>query len=197
MTRLIASVLAIAGVILLVCWGVIYGLDSGPSKNPLEVTEEVRNAAEEIKEQRRELDRTVWSEEVLAQEYEQLFVKLWDDLRQSKTPHQVLADFPFQSLSFGELRPVKELDWEIGVRDLGGYTKQWSSSDWKAFLKSMTDLGYQLEQSEWHHSQFRQLENKSCESKVSIKLHVKTLCRKLEAKNRTHAAMIGKEHGLA
>lgn len=31
---------------------------------------------------------------------------------------------------------------------------------------------------------------------VTIKLHVKTLCRKLEAKNRTHAAMIGKEAGL-
>lgn len=31
---------------------------------------------------------------------------------------------------------------------------------------------------------------------VTIKLHVKTLCRKLEAKNRTHAAMIGKEAGI-
>jgi len=31
---------------------------------------------------------------------------------------------------------------------------------------------------------------------VTIKLHVKTLCTKLEAKNRTHAAMIGKEAGL-
>lgn len=31
---------------------------------------------------------------------------------------------------------------------------------------------------------------------VTIKLHVKTLCRKLDAKNRTHAAMIGKEAGL-
>jgi DNA-binding NarL/FixJ family response regulator len=31
---------------------------------------------------------------------------------------------------------------------------------------------------------------------VTVKLHVKTLCRKLEAKNRTHAAMIGKEAGL-
>lgn len=31
---------------------------------------------------------------------------------------------------------------------------------------------------------------------VTIKLHVKTLCRKLEAKNRTHAAMIAKEEGL-
>ena len=32
---------------------------------------------------------------------------------------------------------------------------------------------------------------------VTVKLHVKTLCRKLEARNRTHAAMIGKELGLA
>ncbi|MEM8740196.1 MAG: response regulator transcription factor [Pseudomonadota bacterium] len=32
---------------------------------------------------------------------------------------------------------------------------------------------------------------------VTIKLHVKTLCRKLDAKNRTHAAMIGKEAGLS
>ncbi len=31
---------------------------------------------------------------------------------------------------------------------------------------------------------------------VTIKLHVKTLSRKLEAKNRTHAAMIGKEAGI-
>lgn len=31
---------------------------------------------------------------------------------------------------------------------------------------------------------------------VTVKLHVKTLCRKLEAKNRTHAAMLGKEAGV-
>lgn len=31
---------------------------------------------------------------------------------------------------------------------------------------------------------------------VTIKLHVKTLCRKLDAKNRTQAAMIAKEGGL-
>ena len=31
---------------------------------------------------------------------------------------------------------------------------------------------------------------------VTVKLHVKTLCRKLDAKNRTHAAMIAKEAGL-
>lgn len=31
---------------------------------------------------------------------------------------------------------------------------------------------------------------------VTVKLHVKTLCRKLEARNRTHAAMIAKEAHL-
>jgi DNA-binding NarL/FixJ family response regulator len=31
---------------------------------------------------------------------------------------------------------------------------------------------------------------------VTVKLHVKTLCRKLEARNRTHAAMIGRDAGL-
>ncbi|MEM6664074.1 MAG: response regulator transcription factor [Pseudomonadota bacterium] len=31
---------------------------------------------------------------------------------------------------------------------------------------------------------------------VTVKLHVKTLCRKLEARNRTHAAMIAKDAGL-
>lgn len=31
---------------------------------------------------------------------------------------------------------------------------------------------------------------------VTVKLHVKTLCRKLEARNRTHAAMIGRDRGL-
>lgn len=32
---------------------------------------------------------------------------------------------------------------------------------------------------------------------VTIKLHVKTLCRKLEARNRTHAAMIAKDAGFS
>lgn len=32
---------------------------------------------------------------------------------------------------------------------------------------------------------------------VTVKLHVKTLCRKLEARNRTHAAMIATEAGFA
>ena len=32
---------------------------------------------------------------------------------------------------------------------------------------------------------------------VTVKLHVKTLSRKLEAKNRTHAAMIAKAGGMA
>ena len=32
---------------------------------------------------------------------------------------------------------------------------------------------------------------------VTIKLHVKTLCRKLDARNRAHAAMIAREAGLA
>ncbi|MEL7173076.1 MAG: LuxR C-terminal-related transcriptional regulator, partial [Pseudomonadota bacterium] len=31
---------------------------------------------------------------------------------------------------------------------------------------------------------------------VTIKLHVKTLCRKLDARNRTQAAMIAKDAGL-
>lgn len=31
---------------------------------------------------------------------------------------------------------------------------------------------------------------------VTVKLHVRTLCRKLDARNRIHAAVIGKEEGL-
>ncbi|MCT8266270.1 MULTISPECIES: response regulator transcription factor [Afifella] len=31
---------------------------------------------------------------------------------------------------------------------------------------------------------------------VTVKLHVKTLCRKLQARNRTHAAMIAKDAGM-
>lgn len=32
---------------------------------------------------------------------------------------------------------------------------------------------------------------------VTVKLHVKTICRKLDARNRTHAAMIAKEAGFS
>ena len=32
---------------------------------------------------------------------------------------------------------------------------------------------------------------------VTVKLHVKTLCRKLDARNRTQAAMVAKEADIA
>lgn len=33
-------------------------------------------------------------------------------------------------------------------------------------------------------------------TEVTVKLHVKTMCRKLDARNRTHAAMLALEYGL-
>ena len=54
-----------------------------------------------IRQQRLELDRTVWSDERRAQQYEAVFVSLWDRLRAAQDARPVLAAFPFNQLLLG------------------------------------------------------------------------------------------------
>ena len=47
--------------------------------------------ARAVREERAQLDKTVWAKEVQAQKYEETFVKLWDDLREQKDKYMARA----------------------------------------------------------------------------------------------------------
>ena len=109
-----------------------------------------------LRTQREELNRSVYAPEIEAQRHEQVFVQLWDALRNSD-PWGVLKGFTFDELHRGLAEPLTPV--HLGSRLL----KRWRigsshfSSDHATYVKQLAKLadeGWQIDQSEWHHEQF-------------------------------------------
>ena len=131
----------------------------------------VSATVERLGSQRQTLDTTVWSDEVMAQEYEEPFVRLWDQLRESTDKYDVFKSFPFETIVLGS--PAESQHHESGVTSTvfeAGDTEL-TRDEWKGWLKKMKDEGYDLVQSEWHHSRFEP-DPAGPRSVVAMTLHV-------------------------
>ena len=121
--------------------------------------------------ERASLDRTVWSDEVMAQEYEEPFVRLWDELRNSEDKYEVFESFPFETIMLG--RPAGSQLHESGVESIvfeesdAGLNRD----EWNDWLDTMKAEGYEPVQSEWHHSRFEP-DPENPRSVVAMTLHV-------------------------
>ena len=118
-------------------------------------------------------DKTTWSKEVMAQKYEQVFVSLWDNLIHRKDRFEVLREFPFDRITIGASAKDKRLEWSIIERRFESGTPM-SRADALKFLAKAEDAGYELVESEWHHSAFNpQSDSKPATSSISILLHLR------------------------
>ena len=75
---------------------------------------------EKLIEERQELDNTIWADEVTSQEYEQVFVDLWDRLRASQEKWKVLKSFPFEQLILGGAQETETKELGIQVTKYAG-----------------------------------------------------------------------------
>jgi enediyne biosynthesis protein E4 len=128
---------------------------------------------ESLLRQREELDKTVWADEVLAQDYEDTFVKLWDDLRAASDKAAVLAEFPFDTLIVG--RPQGAEVGELGIRTttIGGEGRSLDRDGWRDLLGRLAGEGFELVESEWHHARFEPRRPEGARSTVAMLLHVR------------------------
>ena len=136
-------------------------------------------SAAAIRQQRFELDRTVWADERRAQQYEAVFVALWDRLRFAQQARPILANFPFDQLLLGTLQHRVTHDWNIVETHCGGPVHTLDQEQWSALLAQWEDEGFVLEQSEWHHKQFVPSADGPPRSLIDLKLHVKNRNRRL------------------
>ncbi len=133
-----------------------------------------RDRAASLIAERQRLDRLIWGPELTAQEYERRFTRLWDDLlRNPAGRFAILGDFPFKSLVLGKHTNTEPL--ELGIRR-HGFTaggRNLSPQDWRSLLTSAAKQGYEIVQTEWHHSAFvpPTLDSPG-ESTVSAVLHI-------------------------
>ena len=123
-----------------------------------------------LEEERMELDRTVWKEEVAAQEHEQTFIRFWDRLRKAKDRFSVAESFALNSLKLGSLVQSEKLDnGVVGLVSTNAVTLD--ATGWQARLAAWKQQGWEIVQTEWHHGRFTP--SNPAKSEFNIVLHVK------------------------
>jgi len=124
-------------------------------------------------EERRKLDETVWKDEQRAQFFEQRIVRLWDRLRQASDKLAVLSQLNFEGLSWPGEAEGKEIAPGIRSYTFSGKRVQLSPEAFKARIDKWAELGFRIEQTEWHHQGFRFDDAaKTARSEVTFLLHV-------------------------
>ena len=135
---------------------------------------ESNKALVQLKKEREELDKTVFADETKAVQHEQVFITLWDRLR-NEDPLKVLNQFEFKTLIFGNLTPQESPDWGIEgitIEALNGTEKKITREQYQTLINNFYDEGWRLNQSEWHHSKFIPAENNEpARSIVSCEMH--------------------------
>lgn len=132
------------------------------------------------------LNQTVWKQEIDAQKHEEVFIGLWDRLRNADDKVGVFKNFDFGTLKLGSISPAADLEDGIRLSATKGATMELDPQQWGAWLDEMAAAGFELIQSEWHHSRYQVDAKGKASSIVSIVLHV------LNQKSNTRYAVTGK-----
>jgi len=137
------------------------------------------NSLDDWIEQHRELDQTVWADEIVSQRYERSLVALWDALLDADRDNdptakpKILTSIDFDSLTIGALEPSEALDHGISVFEFRPPYSALTRDQWSALVARLSDAGYRLVQSEWHHNRFTPPDGDApARSQVEIALHL-------------------------
>lgn len=129
------------------------------------------STAAELVRARRKLDETVWRPELLAQEHENTFVRLWDNLIHRKDKFAVLREFKYEDIAIAESTESKEMDHDIQLLT-GEGSKKYSREDFVKLIDQFEGDGYKVIETEWHHQAFEpSTETTLAKSQVSVLIH--------------------------
>jgi len=119
-----------------------------------EVGEKILEQVAKLEEERKLYNQTIWKEEELAQEHEETFVKLWDDLRLAKDKWQPLEEFQFNAIILGKPKSPEKHEWDIQLTQFTEGGALVSRKKWREKLAELRAQGLILVESEWHQSGF-------------------------------------------
>jgi hypothetical protein len=143
-----------------------------PSAGAAAATPEIRRQVQTVLQKAEELDRTVWAREVEAQEYEEYFIRIWDDFRAAKDKMAVLEGAAFETLSFGPPAEASEHDWGVRITKFDGSGQTLDASAWRALLGRLRREGYRTTELEFHQSNFEHEPGQPARSVVSTVVHL-------------------------
>ncbi len=149
------------------------GAYSAPPDLGPEAYATARKGAQDLIKKRQRLDSLLWGPELVAQAYEARFSRLWDDLLRKPGRFMILGHFPFKTLILGKHQSSEPLELNIARYRFTEGGQRLTPETWRAFLADAARQGYEIVQTEWHHSEFSPPSGgKPAESTVSAVLHV-------------------------
>ncbi len=134
-----------------------------------EVSPAVMRKFLEIEAQQNELDATVWAKELLAEKYEQVFVRLWDELRANPEPFRVLSSFSFGELGLPTASATNQHDGGVKLTQFKTGGQKLTAEGWRQLLANLGQQGWRLEQTEWRQPQFDLGDDGSARSIIAFK----------------------------
>ena len=108
----------------------------------------------ELETKQAQEDQTIWAKELQAQQHEQVFIKLWDELRTSENFVSVCERFLQGDIAMGTLSEPVNVGHAILRRHLENPTRRLGREEWLKLLRDWKEMGFRLEQSEWRHARF-------------------------------------------
>lgn len=119
----------------------------------------------------RELEETVWADEILAQEHEQVFIDLWDSMRNATDPLAVMSNVPFDRLLIGDSQAPTRHEHDIEVVRFAGEGRSIGSGEWKALVREHAKGGLSVVQSEWRLTRFEREGERGATSTIAVVIH--------------------------
>jgi len=135
-----------------------------------EIPEEFGRQLAAMASERHTLDQTVWREETAAQQAEDVFVKLWDDLRAAEDKYVPLSRLVFSNITLPVEAKTRAVDWGIRAHMLSAGTEALEADEWRAWLEAWEMKGWRIVETEWHQEKFS-LGKESPKSLFKIVIH--------------------------
>ena len=90
----------------------------------------------------------------MAQSHEGFFVELWDRLRaDSSKALEIISEPPLLEITLPTFGESTVLDNGVELREAEAGPKR-NLAEWRQYLKTWADDGWEMVQSEWHHRRF-------------------------------------------
>lgn len=108
---------------------------------------------ENIKSERKELDSTIWRNEVLAQKYEESVVALWDSIRIQDDKFSQITNFSFKNIKIPSFTYNQNIEMGIIKKIYSGKKEKFSFDDWVKLVSNWKNK-FDLVHVEFHQKEF-------------------------------------------
>jgi enediyne biosynthesis protein E4 len=130
-------------------------------------------ALELIERKEAERNRVTWADEVLSRQYERVISDLWDRLKGSDAALSLLAEFPLESIEFGQPTDPRNLQHGIQHSRIGANVIPRSSEEWRTLVTRWISAGWALEFQECRQSAFSMSDPNAPRSVFDLNVHLK------------------------